>query len=118
MYYRYELVKKDTGICTGLFRGLSETGISEEEQVWLTDHFDSVLPIPDFFEMGNHNISGTCSYFKETGMIIFRKSLEQIQEAVNENGTWEARLHTVQNPPGKILYQDWYQIICQTSETS
>lgn len=114
MYYRYELVFDGEDQHVGILVGLSDTSIPEEQQAELRDHFDAELPIPELFGFGSSRPDiQSVSYFTENGRMIFQESLKKLIAAIEETGIWSVKEMIVPEVPGRILYRDWFQIVCE-----
>ena len=107
-FYRYELLFDGENQDVGFLVGLPDTGLSEAEVCDLTAHFDNELPIPDLFL--NHPVH-TKSYFTEAGNMIFLPSIHRIMQALPE--PWSVCRIVVPEVKSKILYRDYFQIICE-----
>ena len=88
--------------------GLPDTGLSETEVCALSDHFDNELPVPDLFL--EHPVP-TKSYFTEAGNVLFLPSIHRIMQALPE--PWSVCRIVMPEVTGKILYRDYFQIICE-----
>lgn len=113
MYHRFELYIDGEYQGCGIFQGLTELDMEDEEFEALTLKFDTILNIPLSVYTKAKN---TTAWFTESGYHYFEKEIEKIQEAYENQGLFDVIHLMSEIDPQKIIYQDEFQIIVSPTE--
>lgn len=107
-FYRFELLSpdKDFPYQVGLFQGLQEVGLSEQDEWALYGLFDD-LPAPTVDD--DDDGDELSFWFTEEGLLRFAEALEIVAYEVSCKG-WQLVVAVIEDPPWDNAYQDEFQI--------